>query len=109
MTGQSDWLGNAVFSFQDADLGVTASISYNYTGERIRFVGERNAPDIIEEARGRVDVLFKYDMFLDDLELQFEAKAQNILDEEWEWTQGGLPYERWDPGITYSVGVSARF
>jgi hypothetical protein len=61
MTGQSDWLGNLLLSYADYDLGITASVLYNYTDERIVLVGDNNAPDIIEEGRGQVDLLFKYE------------------------------------------------
>lgn len=109
MTGQSDLLGNLLFSYQDYDTGITASIAYNYTGERIILVGDNNAPDIIEEDRHRVDLLFKYGFEWSNSEMEVEAKAANILDAEMEWTQGGQMYERWDPGITYSIGLKARF
>ncbi len=109
MTGQSDYLANMMFIYEDLDLGITASVLYNYTGDRIRLVGELNDPDIIEEERHRVDLLFKYDFFWDDTELQLEAKAANVLSEEFKWTQGGRLWQSWDPGITYSVGLRARF
>ncbi|KZX56140.1 hypothetical protein A3709_07070 [Halioglobus sp. HI00S01] len=109
MTGQSDVLGNLLFVFEDYDLGITTSLAYNYTGERIVLVGENNAPDIIEEARRRVDLLFKYELPWGNDTLEFEAKAANILDSEVELTQGGQLYERWDPGVTYSFGLKARF
>lgn len=109
MTGQSDLLGNLLFSYQDYDSGITASLAYNFTGERIVLVGDNNAPDIIEEDRGRVDLLFKYMLPWGDNEVELEAKAANITDEEVEWTQGGQLYERWDPGITWSLGIKASF
>lgn len=109
MTGQSDLLGNLAFSYQDYDNGITGSILYNFTGERIILVGDNNAPDIVEEDRHRVDLLLKYAFAWQNSELEVEAKAANILDEEVEWTQGGQLYERWDPGITYSIGLKASF
>ena len=109
MTGQSDLLGNLLFSYQDYDLGITASLAYNFTGERIILVGDNNAPDIVEEDRGRVDLLFKYLLPWGDNEVELEARAANITDEEVEWTQGGQLYERWDPGITWSLGIKASF
>ena len=39
----------------------------------------------------------------------FEAKAGNIFDTRIEWTQGGLTYENWQPGVNYSIGVRATF
>ena len=109
MTGQSDYLANVQLAYQDFDTGITASLLYNYFDDRVVFVGDVNAPDIIEEGRGRVDLLFKYQFFWEDQEFELEAKAANILDEEFVWSQGGRIYQRWDPGITYQVGVSARF
>ena len=109
MTGQSDWLANFQLSFQDFDLGVTASLLYNFTGERVVLVGERNAPDIVEEDRDRLDLLVKYEFALGGSELEIEAKAANILESDFEWTQGGQLYEKWNPGITYSIGLKARF
>jgi TonB-dependent receptor len=109
MTGQSDYLANVQLAYQDFDTGITASLLYNYFDDRVVFVGDVNAPDIIEEGRGRFDLLFKYQFFWEDQEFELEAKAANILDEEFVWSQGGRIYQRWDPGITYQVGVSARF
>ncbi|MEM1112666.1 MAG: TonB-dependent receptor [Pseudomonadota bacterium] len=107
-TGQSDVLANAILSYQD-ESGWTGSIAYNFTGDRIVLVGDFNAPDIIEEDFHRVDVLLKYDFELGGQMYQLEAKAANILDEEFERTQGGQLWERWDPGITYSFGFRATF
>ncbi len=60
-THVTDWLGKLLLSYADYDLGITASVLYNYTDERIVLVGDNNAPDIIEEGRGQVDLLFKYE------------------------------------------------
>ena len=109
MTGQSDWLGNIQLSYVDYDLGITGSLLYNYTDERIVLVGDNNAPDIIEEARGVVDLLFKYEFAWKESNLEFEAKAGNIFDAKIEWTQGDRPYENWQPGINYQVGLRVSF
>jgi TonB-dependent receptor len=109
MTGQSDWLGNLLISYVDYDLGITGSILYNYTDERIILVGDNNAPDIIEEGRGVVDMLFKYEFPWKKYDFEFEAKAGNIFDTKVEWTQGGLSYENWQPGVNYSIGLRATF
>lgn len=112
LTGQSDYLGNILLSYDDPDRGIIASVAYNYTGERIALVGSLNDPDVIQTARGRVDLLFRwtndeFDMVGSGLELEF--KAANLFDEPIEWTQGGQVYERYDLGITYSAGVRLNF
>ena len=107
LTGQSDVLGNLIVSYVDFDRGIEASLAYNYTDERIVFVGAENAPDIVEEARGKLDLLFKYTFDRWDSEVELELRALNITDQEVEWTQGGLPYERYDPGFSYSLTLKA--
>ena len=72
-------------------------------------VGADSAPDVVEEARGRLDMLFRYNTTLFSTETEFEAKAANLTDEEVEWTQGGNLYERYSPGLTYSFSIRAIF
>ena len=113
LTGQSDWLGNLVLSYENDYLGIKGSLAYNYTGERIVLVGERNAPDIVEDERGQLDFTFKYN-FQDgfagqDGEFEVALKAENILDEKVKWTQGGLLYEDFKPGVEWSVDFTYRF
>ena len=109
MTGQSDWLGNLQLSYADYDLGVTASLLYNYADERIVLVGDNNAPDVVEEGRGVVDMLFKYEFPWKKSTLEVEAKVGNVLNSKVEWTQGGQTYENWQPGVTYTLGLRASF
>jgi TonB-dependent receptor len=109
LTGQSDVLGNLILSYSNYELGIEASIAYNYTGERVILVGAENAPDIVEESRGKLDLLFKYNFPLWDTDFELEFKAQNVLDETVDWTQGGLMYESYWPGVSYSVALKATF
>ena len=90
-------------------MGLKGSLAYNFTGERIVLVGDRNAPDIVEDDRGQLDATLKYDFIAYNQDLQIELKARNILDENVKWTQGGQIYEDYKPGITYSLGLSIRF
>ena len=107
LSGQSDLLGNLILTYTNYNADIEGSFAYNYTGERIVLVGAENAPNIIEEARGQLDFLLRYNFFLFDTDLEIELKVKNMLDNEVEWTQGGLLYERYDPGITYSLGLKA--
>lgn len=111
ITGQSDWLGNLILTYEDDWTGILSTLTYNYTGERLILVGSESAPDIMEEARGRVDFLFRYTMPMDKYanNVEFELKIGNVFDAEVEWTQGGLPYERYEPGQTYSFSMRANF
>jgi TonB-dependent receptor len=109
LSGQSDILGNIQLSYVNYDAGIEASLAYNYTGDRIALVGSDNAPDIIEDARGKLDLLFKYSMVMWDADVELEFKVQNILDEEVLWTQGGQIYEEYEIGVGYSLGLRVDF
>ena len=98
-----------LLTYQDDATGILATLAYNYTGERVMLVGSESAPDIVEEARGRLDMLFRYNMEAWSTNLELEFKAGNITDQEVEWTQGGNLYESYKPGLTYSFGVRAVF
>ena len=109
ITGQSDWLGNILLTYQDDYSGIMSTLAYNYTGERVSLVGSESAPDVLEEGRGRLDMLFRYNMTAFGSGLELEAKAANLTDEEIEWTQGGNLYERYSPGVTYSFSARVNF
>lgn len=109
LTGQSDYLANVMLSYEDLGLGLTASLAYNFTGDRIVLVGDNNSPDIVEEARHKIDFLLRYGVDIYNFELNVEGKISNLLDSEVKWTQAGQLYESWNPGISYSFGVSAKF
>ena len=104
ITGQSDWLGNLILSYSNLASGVEGSLTYNYTDDRIVLVGERNNPNIIEDARGKLDFLAKYLFQAWGSDMEVELKVTNILNEEVKWTQGGNLYEEYDQGISYELG-----
>ena len=107
LTGQSDVLGNLILSYANYGRGIESSLAYNHTGERIILVGAENAPNIVEEANGELDFLLRYSFELFSRELEAELKVKNLLNSKVEWTQGGLPYESYKPGVSYSLGVRA--
>ena len=107
LTGQSDVLGNLMLAYTDHGRGLEGSLAYNYTGERIVLVGAENAPNIVEQARGRLDFLARYVFHLFGRPMELEFKARNLLDDDVLWRQGGLLYERYDPGVSYSLSLKA--
>ena len=108
LSGQSDLLGNLILAYAPYAGGLEGSLALNYAGERIVLVGAENAPNIVEGARAQLDFLLRYAFHLRDVPLEAEFKARNLLDAEVEWTQGGLIYERYAPGIGYSLSLKAQ-
>ncbi len=105
ITGQSDLLGNLILSYTNYGKGIEGSLAYNYTGERIVLVGAENAPNIVEGARGQLDLLLRLGFRKFNSDFELELKVKDILDEKVDWTQGGLVYESYKPGISYSLAV----
>ena len=108
LSGQSDLLGDLILAHAPYAGGPEGSLALNYAGERIVLVGAENAPNIVEGARAQLDFLLRYAFDLRGFPLEVEFKARNLLDADVEWTQGGLLYERYAPGIGYSLSLKAR-
>ena len=108
LSGQSDVLGNLMLTYVDSSRGIEGSLAYNHTGERIVLVGAENAPNIVEDARGKLDFLARYLFDVIGSDAQIEFKASNLLDNAVEWRQGGLLYERYNAGISYGVSLKVN-
>ncbi len=107
LTGQSDVLGNFMLSYTDFNTGIRGSLAYNYTGERIVLVGADNAPDLVEDARGKLDFLVEWNFMFWNTDMTVEFKAKNLTNEEVLWTQDRQIYESYEPGISYSASFKA--
>jgi TonB-dependent receptor len=65
--------------------GFTTRLLVNYTGDRISDVGSNQAPDIVEQGRPQVDLVFsqRFGRFA------VRFTAENLTDSDYEYTQGG--------------------
>ena len=108
LSAQSDVLGNLMVTYVDLGRGIEGSLAYNYTGERIVLVGAENAPNIVEDARGKLDFLARYLFGVWNYDAEIEFKASNLLDDDVEWRQGGLLYERYNVGVSYSLSLKVN-
>jgi hypothetical protein len=82
LAGQSKNLFNAMAEL--SVRGVSARVLYNYFGDRISDVGSNEAPDIIEQGRGSLDVVLAKRFGKVGLRLTLE----NLTDAEHLFTQG---------------------
>ncbi len=104
LQGQSDWLFNAQFGYDGFD-GLTATVLYNYVGDRIYEVGILGAPDLIEEGRGELDLVLIKE-FRNNWKMSL--KAQNLLDERKDITQGGFIATGYQEGRSINFKVEYR-
>lgn len=109
LVGQPDNVGNLVLEWLPASGRTSLRLLYNYSGEKVSFAGTNGLADILEEARGTFDVVFRQGFRLLDLDWTVKLSGQNLTEEDWEYTQGGDIYRSWDPGRTIGVSLSANF
>ena len=81
LAGQSKNLFN--MSAEYAWRGFSTRLLFNYFGDRISDVGANEAPDIIEEGRSSLDLVFAQRIRAFGVRLTLE----NLADSDYEWTQ----------------------
>jgi hypothetical protein len=85
--------------------GFSARVLYNFFGDRISDVGANEAPDIIEQGRGALDVVFAQRF----RGLTIRATLENLTDSQYEYTQS-LEIDRiqrlYKLGRSYTVSFS---
>jgi TonB-dependent receptor len=82
LAGQSENLFN--MTFEGTAGGFAARVLFNYFGDRISDVGANDAPDILEQGRGSLDLVFSQRLRRFNLRLTLE----NLTDSEFKFTQG---------------------
>lgn len=105
LAGQSKNVFNGIFEFHipegRAISGLSIRLLYNFHGDRITDVGSLGLPDIIEEGRGRFDLvaLYRYN------QLVFRFSADNLNDPEHLYTQGGELQRAFKFGRTFKFSL----
>ncbi|MGH9347497.1 MAG: TonB-dependent receptor domain-containing protein [Vicinamibacterales bacterium] len=102
LAGQSKNLLNVM---AEVTIGRFASrLLYNYFGDRISDVGANQAPDIIEQGRGSLDLVLSQRLGRVGLRLTLE----NLTDSEYLFTQGSEDQRTYKLGrtIAFSLGYS---
>jgi len=102
LAGQSKNLFNGV-----AELtlgGFQTRVLYNFFGNRISDVGANQAPDIVEQGRGSLDVVFAQRF----RGLGFRLTIENLTDEPYVFKQADEDQRRYDLGraVMFSIGYS---
>ncbi len=108
LSGQAENVFNTAIEASPGSWGTTLRVLYNYTGEKISDVGALGIPDIIEEARDTLDLVWLQDLGAWANGMRFKLSGENLLDEERSWTQGGLLQRRYSPGREFSLSFSYK-
>jgi Outer membrane protein beta-barrel family/Carboxypeptidase regulatory-like domain/TonB-dependent Receptor Plug Domain len=103
LAGQPDNVVNAVLEWDHPEWGSLIRVLYNFTGDKISSAGAFGLPDIFEDSRATIDLTYIQDL---SRGLRLKLSGRNLMDEEWTWSQGGLPFRSYKPGRTFSLGLS---
>ncbi|MGE0703876.1 MAG: outer membrane beta-barrel protein [Vicinamibacterales bacterium] len=100
LAGQSKNLFNMTAEY--AIGGFATRLLFNYAGDRISDVGANEAPDVIEEGRGTLDLVFSQRVGQLGVKLNFE----NLIDDEYLFTQGDEEQRIFKLGRTIGLSFS---
>lgn len=115
MQGQSPYVINLQFGYDNFFTRRSAVLLYNVFGERISQLGINGNPDVVEEPFKKLDFVLKwglndtYDEQEKKIGYNLSFKATNLLDSEVRMTQGNVDVFRFKPGRSYSLSFSMKF
>jgi len=105
LQGQSPYVWNFQFGYDDEDRDIHAALLYNVFGQRIVDVGVSGAPDKYQQPRPTLD--FVYSQGLGDWKIK--GKLKNLFDPRIEITQGTETTRSTRIGREYSIAVEYEF
>jgi TonB-dependent receptor len=100
LAGQSKNLFNLMAEYTVG--GFATRLLFNYAGDRISDVGSNEAPDIVEQGRGTLDLVFAQRVGPVSLKLNLE----NVTDDDYLFTQGDEEQRIFKLGRTVSFSLS---
>ncbi len=107
LIGQPDNVANVILDWSNFDTGSGVRLLYNFIDDKVAFAGGFGLPDVVEESRSTVDIVWSQRLDAWAKGLSFKLSGSNLLGEERLWTQGGGTFRLYEPGI--SVGLSFSY
>jgi len=105
LVGQSRFVYNVIAEWIKPSLHSSARFYLNSVSRRITDVGTLGLPDIYQERNTFLDVVYQYDV-LENGKLTLRFTGENLTNNHYQWTQGGLPQRNFRMGRTFSAGTS---
>lgn len=108
MFGQSPYSINGEMLYVSDSLGLTVSLNYTVSGERLAVVGGKSSPDVYEQPRGLLNLSVSKN--LGRFGIRF--RANNLLDPEYKQIQrykgNEFIFQTYSMGRSYSLGLSYK-
>jgi outer membrane receptor protein involved in Fe transport len=105
LMGQSRYIYNLVAEFVRPQWRSSARFYLNSVSRRISDVGAVGLADIYQERNTFLDFVWQYDI-REAGKWSLRFSAENLGDNHYRWTQGGLLQRSYRIGRTYSIGTS---
>lgn len=113
MQGQSDHLANVQFGWENPDSGSQAILLASYGSERISARGRPGQPDFMFKPGTQLDLVVRKGMAWGSTRFSLGLEARNLLRTEYHEYQklggGQVDLNRYDPGTSISISLSANF
>ncbi|KAA3634847.1 MAG: TonB-dependent receptor [Calditrichaeota bacterium] len=109
LEGQSPYVVNLDFGYNNRNTGSTISLFYNISGERLAYNAEKGTPDVYEQPRNQLDLIASQVLFGGP---KFKLTVKNILNENSEFIHDDVGFANdyyfkyHEIGTSYSFGVS---
>ena len=109
LEGQSPWVANVQFSYDNPDRDLQAALLFNMAGERIVDVGTQGLPDSYEQPVARLDFNYRQAVDFRGMPLTLQVKIRNLLDDDYEVLRGGRAERLYTRGRSISISVDLQF
>jgi outer membrane receptor protein involved in Fe transport len=103
LAGQSKNLFNLIAEY--STRGFSTRLLFNYFGDRISDVGSNEAPDVVEQGRGSIDLVFSQRI---GRRVNVRVNFENLTDSEYLFTQGDADQRVFQLGrtVAFSLGYN---
>ena len=109
LEGQSPWVANLQFSYDNPDRDLQAALLFNMAGERIVDVGTQGLPDSCEQPVARLDFSYRQAVDFRGMPLRLQLNIRNLLDDDHEVLRGGQTERLYTRGRSISISVDLQF
>ena len=102
LQGQSPFVVNLAFGYDNAETGTSFALLYNVYGERITAIGTYGVPDVYEQPFNQLDLVYALKIGSTST---IKFKLKNILDDEALYLQGDKVSNSYHRGRSLSVSM----
>ena len=109
LQGQADYVVNAALEYTHPDWG-TVRLLYNTVGPHITAVQDANGlPDIVAGRRDELDLVCLTQIHPWGVPLNLKLSVENLLNDNYPTTVGGVVQEDYRTGVTASFGIAYSY